>query len=217
MKYLIYCTKTKPTIFKWKATDGKREFDCACLYTKQLASVEDGELEKLILNGKVIAEFDGDIDTYTVNEDWYSNKVQVICKHLYGNVGEYETMNKGLLKEVLEKSCLTREQLTKYIIPDGKCHDMYCIKIKNLKVFDEPKELSDYMPFHPGLSSAQEYHNSLFSSHDNIAQVKRAPQNMMYVSSNGFDKLCLISIRPEWVLFLYNKLNISCSTILFFL
>ena len=196
MKYLIYCTKAKPYIIQARCVYAGGEKGLSCFPTRNKGTVN-------ALNGKVVAEFDGDIDTYTVNEDWYSKKVQVICKHLYGNVGKYETMDKELLKEVLEKSCLTREALTKYIIPDGKCHDMYCINIKNRKKYEKPKQLTDYHRFRKCNSCKVSGYESSACLYDEDCivptVVEKAPQNMMRVYDKNGQEYILISIRPKWV------------------
>ena len=63
----------------------------------------------------------------------------------------------------------------------------YAIHIKNLHIFDKPRELNEYA--------------------DNKGyNIKKAPQNMMYACKYShtswndiFDYYILISIRPEWV------------------
>ena len=193
MKYLIYCTKAKPYLNDYR----KVEF-CEKFVTM------NKKVNELNCNGKIVAEFDGEIEPIVLVRE--KNNGALYSWHEYHDINISNENECDLLKE----SCLTLEQIEDYLpfkpfkiktygtrvtINDG-----YAIHINDLKIFDKPKELSDYMPICKGLYDAQEYHNFFFGSQDEFApQVEKAPQNMMYVSSNGFDKLCLISIRPQWV------------------
>ena len=155
-------------------TKNKKQLYYDVISQKYMYGLNGGKDKFNSLNGKVVAECDFEIEP--IDE-------LGICPSMYQ-------------EELLSLSCLTEEQLMQYLNGKGG----YAIHIKNLKKYEKPKELSDYMPICKGLYDAQEYHNFFFGSQDEFApQVKKAPQNMMYVSSNGFDKLCLISIRPEWV------------------
>lgn len=89
-----------------------------------------------------------------------------VCKYCYRTktLDEYDLMY---------KTQLDGKSMNEYLQGKG-----YAIHIKNLHIFDEPKELSDY------------YHNA--------SKLEKAPQNMMYVF-DGEEKKVLISIRPEWL------------------
>ena len=80
-------------------------------------------------------------------------------------------------KELLEKSCLTKEQLSEYL--NNKCG--YALHIKNLILADKPRILRDcFVCF--------------------IDENIHAPQNMMRIESFwSNEKGILISIRPEWL------------------
>lgn len=78
-------------------------------------------------------------------------------------------------EELLEESCLTKEQLSEYL-KDG-CG--YALHIKKLKTFDS-KSLTDY-----GLN--------------------KAPQNMMRVYDRFSNMYILISVRPEWLCKILNR------------
>ena len=110
-------------------------------------------------------------------------------KHSYS----YEYNNLDIINEkceLLSNSCLNWEELDDYLCANNG----YAIHIKNLKIFDEPRELSDYYDIH-------------IKSH-----LYNAPQNMMYcydyiktkqgltgVCNGHYVKKILISIHPEWL------------------
>ena len=77
---------------------------------------------------------------------------------------------------------------------DGKG---YAIHIKNLHIFDKPKELSDYYTAPKKMNTfgwfrAKRY--EWFSINIDIA-----PQNMMYAYDEKENKYALISIQPQWL------------------
>jgi predicted transcriptional regulator len=127
-------------------------------------------------NGKIVAECDFEVEKLSIG---------------YGVGWQTETI-KGT--ENIEKiSCLSRAKLYEYCKGKG-----YAIHIKNLHIFDEPKELQEYATLkkYPG-------------GYEKFVSVERAPQNMMYVydvnSDNPNEKKVLISIRPEWLCKILNK------------
>lgn len=128
---------------------------------------------KYFLNGKIVAECDFEVEEISVTyADYYHEELA------------YNT-NTLSFDELLEKSCLDNQQLDNYLYGDNG----YAIHIKNLHIFNEPKELSDY------------YHNA--------SKLEKAPQNMMMVQELTESDLwkgaylvrdyVLISIRPEWL------------------
>ena len=127
---------------------------------------KDCDSEEEALNGKIVAECDYEVEWY---DTYYS------CMNFKENNG-------------LVKSCLTDEELFDYL--KGKS-EFYSIHIKNLHIFDEPKELSDY------------YKTSKINTFDDYdlvnESIDKAPQNMMYCYDDKDDKKVLISIRPEWL------------------
>lgn len=103
-----------------------------------------------ILNGKIVAEFCCDwvepFDTHCIT-----------TKDVIRIAGE---------------SCLYTIELDDYQNKNKGCDCLYGLHLKNVKVFDRLKDLSDY-----GL--------------------KKAPQNMCYVYDENGHKCILISIHPE--------------------
>ena len=87
------------------------------------------------LNGKVVARF-------------YCDKVEEIKYHF----GYYD-MGECAESYILEKSCLSAEELDNYL-QASKDYDEkkpskvygYAIHISNLEIFDKPKELGEFMP-----------------------------------------------------------------------
>jgi len=171
VKLLLYCTKAK----LYLRIDNKGAF---WTYTnKQL------DFPNTILNGKIVAECDFEVDKIlpiNVSEDDYD----------YG----IPSKNINLSKE----SCLDTYDICEYLEDynaDNIFKKGYAIHIKNLHIFDEPKELSEFY-------NIQDCGGMLFTH-----TLKKAPQNMMRVSVNRWlygeytpnDVNILISIRPEWL------------------
>ena len=171
MKLLLYCTKAKPYLQVNRCVL-PTEYDRYILDKKQYYSAFGEPLENL--NGKIVAECDFEFEYLRIVDDdplgayWYETK----------------TLSEN---EVLEKSCLTVDELFDYL---GEDNEGYAIHIKNLHIFAEPKELSDYYSYY------------------NENTILNAPKNMMMATS-GFtdykglelpnDIKILISIRPQWL------------------
>ena len=155
MKALLYCTKAKPYLADCRDLDIKNKFRLS----------KNKVLERPILNGKIVAECDFEIED---------------CDTFYGCMDFRMCDEKGNSK--LKQSCLTKEQLFDYV--KGK-NFFYAIHIKNLHIFDEPRDLSkcNYLTLEKGF----------------LRQIKKAPQNMCYALTTRDDKDILISIRPEWL------------------
>lgn len=165
MKLLLYCTKAKPYLFK-NPTDVINQFikDYWCA-----DKLDEKPFDEDILNGKIVAECDFEVE-----------RLQIV----YGKGWETKTI-KGT--ENIEKlTCLSRDELYQYCKGNG-----YAIHIKNLHVFNEPRDLEDY-------EDEWEY------------PLERAPQNMRRCYSTLYsnieadmpirtDSYILISIRPEWL------------------
>ena len=90
-------------------------------------------------------------------------------------------------EELFEKSCLNRYEMFNYLQnnftkkgePNG-----YAIHIKNLHIFDKPKELDDYTNHCVSLV---------------WEGIKKAPQNMMRCYKGLDQDYILISIRSKWL------------------
>ena len=179
-KLLLYCTKAKPYLVQGLAKPN-HTLDASNPYNFYWKLVKKG-FSNDRLNGKIVAECDFEVEELRIVDDdplgayWY----------------ETETLNKY---EVLEKSCLTDDELFDYL---GEYNEGYAIHIKNLHIFDKPKELRDY--YSQGQVDWIE-ETELYRLKNGITT---APQNMCYAykysySKNKLEKYILISIRPEWL------------------
>ena len=156
MKLLLYCTKSKPYLIG-------RKTDSYYLDKGGKDSIMDGR--DFIHNGKIVAECD-----YEVEEIKRINTV--------GDWFYYEKQD-----EILEKSCIVDvNKFFEYLQGENG----YAIHIKNLRIFDEPKEL-DYYSKRIG---------------QDFQVLGKAPQNMMHcvdLKQTIIQDYILISIRPEWL------------------
>ncbi len=84
------------------------------------------------------------------------------------------------IKKFEKESCLTMGECAEYL----KGFYGYAIHIKNLHIFDEPKELSEYYHYNKGGFNEP---------------INNAPQNMMYAYNKYLWKFVLISIHPEYL------------------
>ena len=178
VKCLIYCSKAKPYLTK--------DYDLCGDFvgfktTNDLTNPQslNGLLETL--NGKIVASFDCEKVEEIVYNGWWNCYAD--NDSIEGNYFDNDL------------ACLNEEELKNYL-GDKKG---YAIHISNLQVFDEPKELSDYLVF-----------DGDYTDTDNWKTNQYAPQNMKNVyefcSSNDvispkrtLKKCVLISIKPEWV------------------
>ena len=171
MKLLLYCTKGKP-LFRcsgWNFNNFFDEYVCARDYYNYFRDYETVDEEDL-LNGKVVAECDFEVGNITYKDNCYHFEF----KNAYENV---------------KRTCLSFTELDNYL----KHNNGYAIHIKNLHIFDEPKELSEFY---------KPYVNSIYIPHVHSKtweRVNKAPQNMMYCYDKFGNECILISIHPEWL------------------
>ena len=170
MKLLLYCCKAKPYL-KSHSEYEYNEKGAIPETRKRIFTLCQDKCD--YYNGKIVAECDYEVEEIKVLD----------CNFRTFTLFE---------KEILNKSCLTYHELFEYLKnrdnPRG-----YAIHIKNLHIFDKPKELSEY----------DKYEYEVFSSNGGCIgtewkPIDKAPQNMMYVYDNG-EKKIIISINPEWL------------------
>ena len=174
MKLLLYCTKAKPYLVDCRDLDIKNKFRLS----------KNKVCERPVLNGKIVAECDFEVEKI--------KKVNYDCI-LFTNTLDTESL--------IRKSCIDYFSLEKYLKPNWSKEDDlqnldtvgYAIHIKNLHIFDNPKELYDCL-IHPKIEP--KYYG--------FEHLRKAPQNMMYVELDDI-KYILISIRPEWLVKILNK------------
>lgn len=139
--------------------------------------ISDG-IKEWHLNGKIVAECDYEVKW--CDTSW-------CCGDFIEHKG-------------LEKSCLTKEQLFDYV--KGR-NEFYAIHIKNLHIFDKPKELNE-------VYKIEDVGGMLFTK-----PLTKAPQNMMRVSVNHWDYATynpddiriLISIQSQWMCLILNRIK----------
>ena len=149
----IYCTKSKPYLWKgayrpYHTVDTHNPFNYYWHCNPKYRSD---------FNGKVIARF-------------WCDKVEEILNN--GLARRSETM----MKELLEKSCLTMNELNKYAPhKEYKENDfIYAIHISKLEIFDKPKYLTEYYTTYFELGK-DIYYQVLI----------KAPQNYCYIEKEN--------------------------------
>lgn len=176
IRLLLYCTK-QPLFLVRNECDGY-------FYTMDKGTLNDYKNVETY-NGKVVAECDFEIEK--INYSDFFN-----C---------YVTWKLGQ-QELLGASCLSIKQIKEYLGKENTIDGNWCgyaIHIKNLNVFDMPKDLSDYGKY--DFENANPY----VAWRDNYYSIEKAPQNMMYATDlKTGENYILISIRPEWLVKILN-------------
>ena len=120
-KVYIYCTKAKNAKENiWKVIDPLNQVKSFYTFDKF------GSHKDVVLNGKVVAEFT-------------LNKIEIIPtvkEKRNGASYQYHVIS----EDILNKSCLKQEEILEYT--NGK--DLYAWHIDDLKIYDTPKELSEF-------------------------------------------------------------------------
>lgn len=140
-KAYIYCTKGKPYLYR---VDDDDNFELA----RTLRSKVDGYVKDYNeQNGKVIgeficdgiAEFEGEFhddgSTEELRRVWYDEDDGERDAELFAENGEQNYL--------CTSSCLTWDELKKYI--GIGYHTFYGLHISDLKIYDKPRELSDFL------------------------------------------------------------------------
>ena len=171
LKLLWYCTKSDLKLYKTRDGD----------YTTMKA--KDNMFGYEELNGKIVTMSDFNV------------------MNIYGNINKdnqpyYEVHSWCLFHEdwITEKSRLNHDKLVKYL---GAYKGLvgHAIYIKDLEIFKEPKELSDF------------YKVDKTKETEPARNLKKAPQNMCYAFDCYGNKYVLISVRPEWLCLILNGIK----------
>ncbi len=183
MKLLLYCTKSKPYLYQGCAkpmhtTDRNNPFNYKWGFLKYKT--------QNCLNGKIVGECDFEVEE---TESFIGDKEYIDFEYGYYKYG-YRTYKEDF-DDLMKHSNLTAEQLDNYL----KSKNGYAIHIKNLKIYDEPKKLSEVYSIH-------NVGGMLLTD-----KLKKAPQNMQRISVkeweygtyNPNDIAILISIHPQWL------------------
>lgn len=133
--------------------------------TRENELTKDGHLiinKPIVLNGKIVCCF----KCYKVEDiKW--------CNRMDRNVNYYiDNPTTDDEKQLLQKSCLSFAELDDYL----KSKNGYAIHISDLKIFDEPKELSEFARYKPlSCVGCCEY------CENKKCMLTKAPQNFAYV------------------------------------
>jgi predicted transcriptional regulator len=180
MKLLLYCTKAKPMLRI--AKEGMKNQNRARCYSKEETKYFTQYIEEEMYeaNGKIVAECD-----YEVEEI-----IPINCTEDDYDYGLFSG------KDLLKESCLGTDDICEYLNDyDGETifKKGYAIHIKNLHIFDKPKELSEYYGLIP-----KKVNTLTGSCYINVS-IDKAPQNMMYAIDDNDKEYTLISIQPQWL------------------
>jgi len=173
MKLLLYCTKANPYL---------RKLDNYFLDNhKDNYYWSKGQTTPFNFNGKIVAECD-----YEVEE------IDCLINTFTGEIIDYSGHTELRDIDLFKRSCLDLESLKKYLGKKGG----YAIHIKNLHIFDKPRELSDYYK----IDSSITLREVLNRTKPVYIPINKAPQNMMYCHGKKTgERYILISIKPEWL------------------
>lgn len=175
-KLLLYCCKAKPYLYKTEKPMIEKMNGDYHIQLNEAVLTEN-------LNGKIVAECDFDVE-----------EIDFASQRFYENDIEKYNIEINKQNEWLKRSCLTATQMVCYLDKKGKGQtnlNGYAIHIKNLHIFDKPRELEDY-------EDEWEY------------PLEKAPQNMRRCYSTLYsnieadmpiktDSYILTSIKPEWL------------------
>ena len=131
-KLLLYCPKAKPYLYKThfvKVEDAVKGINNKFIYEidNHERAYLNGE-KRPFLNGTIVAECDFEVEEHKETTiDWLCMSLRE--KVIFGNLCEKASI----------------DELECYKNANGK--PLYAIHIKNLHIFDEPRNLSDYL--HP--------------------------------------------------------------------
>ena len=154
-------------------------------------------VERLPFNEKKFYQFRKKNDYYSLN-----GKIVAECDFEVEEIYYLSWMNEKLRERILKQSCLTDKQFSDYMGNKDTC---YAIHIKNLHIFDEPRELMDFTTRTPVYYDSIICDSCTNFNYDckkcryscDYQQVIKAPKNMMKVCEWDIEDKVLISIKPE--------------------
>ena len=162
----IYCTKDKRLVCKFDKGE-----DCYGYVLKEPLYVHSHcWINDHIVDGKVIGEFICDkVDEYNFHEGLTEFNSMGLPSRIYGSylifTDDYKSM------------CLSYDEVKNY----GKGKTLYGLHISDLKIYDKPKELSEFS----GICSNIIYEELCVSiMRCEYKKITRPPQSYMYVEEN---------------------------------
>ena len=176
IKVLLYCCKAKPSLMKYENIDG---------YYTDTDPVLD---KRALLNGKIVAECDFEVEKIELVEipDYAGDECHTFVYDVLTDM-QTKTLSEA---QLLERSCLSQEKLYTYLDRGGAVEDYgYAIHIKNLHIFDEPRDIRNYYNIAP----------RTMEDCMNRKALLKAPQNMCNAYDVYKNHYILISIQPQWM------------------
>ena len=168
MKLLFYCPSVKPYLLCEPGID--KDKPCRILRKDIDETIYNCAREQAV-NGKIVAECDFKTEVVDTVRSWYSTED-------YEEV--YETGT--LCYDALLRECgMDNQELDDYLYGEPG----YVVHIKNINIFNHPRELSDY-----------EYTRRVKGEPTLRAVLFESPRGMKKIIANGTDAI-LISVRPE--------------------
>lgn len=178
-KVFIYCTKRKPTLqyfYNWKNYKPISEHSIWA----DGSTINIGEYG----NGKVVAEFT-------------LNKIETLWQNNKNKTSTATVVDKAIFEK---QTCMTWEQYCEYHkCKNGKYPNSYAWHIDDLKIYDKPKELSEFYietidddccvgcPYHETPIGEEPCKNC----YGNRKYITRPPQSWCYVEECNNGKYCV--------------------------
>lgn len=123
----------------------------------------------------------------------YNGRGKVVGEFVCDGVRPFEVQSPAywylMNKAILEQACLTKEELHDYI---GAGNLAYGLHISDLKIYDKPKELSEFKR----VKKVRGYHKSgenkaerlMHADRIKVAKITRPPQSWQYVEEQGVER-----------------------------
>lgn len=182
VKLLLYCTKAKPfLVYDY--------YDKVCC-----KSITADKIESYHLNGKIVAECECEKINYYEMEyypkHFVMNDISIYDKkrsELWG----YECFERILNEDsqelfvdlpLFKDSCLTFNELGKYVCPKGGFNNFYALHLSNVKVLNNPLKFEK---------------DFIYKDYKSNGLITKAPQNMCNVYDRFGNHYILISIQPQ--------------------
>lgn len=216
VKLLLYCTKAKPYLVydyydnscgKYITADkiesyhlnGKIVAECTCDKVEAFNCCvvpyrKENNLgyELFVDNGVYKVEWKENINLRDENKQYNNPEIYKDDGVVFERKDRY--INTMLKNDDLGKAKITPQELLDYI---GLGNEGYALHLSNVKVFDEPKELSDYLICNDDKTNLEKWKQNQYAPR-NMKNVYESCSIFSYfLSKILLKKYVLISIRPE--------------------
>ena len=201
MKALLYCNKNLPYVFGSKQVQGPYQIFYNWQKMKRhVPSTLKSTISSNVINGKIVAECDFDIDYV----------FYISYSYPFEDDGEYETSHNWDLRKCNLKDDY---EIFEYLTNDGTIDEPICsyaIRFSNIEIFDTPEKLSSYYKenyadiygYYEHMSIARSQGLGCGTIYPSEPEEKdyvltKAPNNMKFVYNDIGDKYLLIPINPK--------------------